>query len=1109
MAPSPPQSSLPVANFSPPSGRQVTLPERVEAFIEEICKKQNKDPPDNLARQNLSQLSEEKSIDILGKMAKRQIQHFSKLLMSMVAKSRNAEGLALRGNLANSPHTPDRNIVNSTRMTSSELKTGGVNRNRKSMVQTRLNFESFNVTRAVGNSSDNPIDLTSLDGGNHPKSVEDIETNNELTSPHTPKYDNNITTDYAQMGFESPVNNIQTGPVFAPKTPCNVQNSDRELNQRSDMASKAMLALGELEFRKRFLIRNYLRGDNLEEHATVGLINSLKCVDMEEFESIVWSKFGHKIIPETERIRHKNADWDSDKTHVYHCHVDLRGRQTFKGPYLENERTHLQRVLGDDNVLQVKFEEVTSEDKKSFPNSVIFDMNYCMYHSIAEEGIQLGLRRYRFYVYKDAIGGKKRLKNPNASSVTCYFVRTESGWEMDNCPYILSGLDFYKARLPFMHVHTVSLLPKYMDRFSLILSKTVKLDVDLSTVNVIDIGDIECKDENGNVVRDKNGEPLIHSDGTGLISEDLAMLCPRIYKGKYDDMQTDQHDALSGSRNSKRQRSDDSEPPLLIQVRLFYKGSAVKGTLLLDKRLAPRTICIRPSMIKVKGDPYIMDIESLDSLEIVTTTNKPHNAKLSRYLILLLHYGGVSADFFLNLLDKALNDIKEGKYSSKGAIQAALNNSGIDEDSIAVRMIYCGIPLNEPFLQSHLCRMMEGERKGLREGRIPVAECYYLMGTVDPTGKLKPDEVCVILENGQVSGDVLVYKHPGLHVGDIHVLKATYVREIEEAVGNSKYAIIFPTVGPRSLADEMANSDFDGDMYWVSRNLELLKSFKQSKPWFPPEEEPKKVEPPKGLHGIEEKERERMLFGEFLKCRFKPSYAVSLAADTWMRYMDRLLTPGLSESERDSVLKKINRLVNIYYDAVDAPKTGKDVQIPADLKVDQYPHFMEKAYVNDYNSTSVLGKIYDRVKLFEEEKVQSTQVWRLPCFDDGPPQSCIKKWETLYNEYLKEAREMSNEDSVPKGPAKAKKFQDMFAKYKEILYGAAEFELSPRSQKDICDEALAVYQIVYSNAEKSGVGKCGFAWKVAGHALCQLFMVKTGQISLGVSLEMTRQMFGR
>lgn len=77
-------------------------------------------------------------------------------------------------------------------------------------------------------------------------------------------------------------------------------------------------------------------------------------------------------------------------------------------------------------------------------------------------------------------------------------------------------------------------------------------------------------------------------------------------------------------------------------------------------------------------------------------------------------------------------------------------------------------------------------------------------------------------KDGQVSWEkVLVYRNPGLHFGDIHVLKATYVKELEDFVGTSKYAIFFPCNGPRSLADEIAGGDFDGDMYFVSRNPEV------------------------------------------------------------------------------------------------------------------------------------------------------------------------------------------------------------------------------------------------------------------------------------------------
>lgn len=38
--------------------------------------------------------------------------------------------------------------------------------------------------------------------------------------------------------------------------------------------------------------------------------------------------------------------------------------------------------------------------------------------------------------------------------------------------------------------------------------------------------------------------------------------------------------------------------------------------------------------------------------------------------------------------------------------------------------------------------------------------------------------------------------------------------------------------------------------------------------------------------------------------------------------MDRLLTPGV---EKEEVWSKIEKLINIYYDALDASKTGKKV----------------------------------------------------------------------------------------------------------------------------------------------------------------------------------------
>lgn len=60
-------------------------------------------------------------------------------------------------------------------------------------------------------------------------------------------------------------------------------------------------------------------------------------------------------------------------------------------------------------------------------------------------------------------------------------------------------------------------------------------------------------------------------------------------------------------------------------------------------------------------------------------------------------------------------------------------------------MILSGVPLNEPSLQYRLSHMANEERKGLKGGKLPITESFYLMGTADPTGVLNQDQVCVIL----------------------------------------------------------------------------------------------------------------------------------------------------------------------------------------------------------------------------------------------------------------------------------------------------------------------------------------------------------------------------
>ncbi|KAG8636202.1 hypothetical protein MANES_16G110000v8 [Manihot esculenta] len=776
--------------------------------------------------------------------------------------------------------------------------------------------------------------------------------------------------------------------------------------------SPQLQALGELEFRKAFLILSYMGSYKLEEVISADKIRAMGHLPMDKFEAEVWKAVGNRCgyIKENERVKY--LVWDCGKTHIYHCHVSSGGTYRFKGPYLTTMSNFLQRVLGDDNVLMVKFGKEDADKRCST-------------------------------MFKDG-GKEEKKKNPTTSPVKCFFVRTESDAFKDSRDYILHGKTIREARSIFMDVDKLPSLSNCMARFSLILSKTVNLEVNLSSVKIEKIDDIPCLDNDGNIVKGKDGKLLIHTDGTGFISEDLALKCPRrVQKGKCIDAN--------------------------------------------EMELCPGTIQVRPSMIKVEPDS-VQNACTKNSFEIVGTSNRPKGAYLSRNLIALLSYGGVPKEFFMDLLNNALEDAQGALSKKHVALRVAISNGEMDNFTVA-RMLFSGIPLDESHIQYHQLVLMREEKKSLKGGRIPVPESYYLMGTVDPTGTLEADEVCIILDNGQVSGKVLVYRNPGLHFGDIHILKATYVEGIEDFVGNAKYAILFPCKGPRSLADKMAGGDYDGDMYFVSRNPELVEKFNQSEPWNPPFSSSNV--PNKKPSDFSDEELEDELFRLFLMTRFQPSYTMGVAADSWLAIMDRLLILGDDRNdERNNMKRNMLDLIDKYYDALDAPKKGGEkIELPEQLKAELFPHHMEKKEEISYKSTSILGLIYDKVKLYMEEDTLETEVWKLHYFNEEVSESCLMKWEELYKHYRQDMTDALNQNTETKNEAA----NEVIKKYKAILYEASEFEESKRKEEDVFEEALAIYHISYNFAKARGDAKyCGFAWKVAGQALCKLYSLKQG-----------------
>ncbi|CAL2274879.1 unnamed protein product [Prunus armeniaca] len=906
----PPQTAMANVCLQPQPQQQphIALPPSVEDLLNQICNDRKQPQPDQNVRLRLSFLSEEKALQLLREIAERRtIKTLGGLITWMIREkpqyhcaspspspSKSDPASLLQTQLSASPITPP---VHKVRMEVTEQPGdhGGL--------RPPYSYSSASPSKVLrvypyqGPSSAPPSTITPV------------------------------------RLFKDPL------PLPQP-FPQGETSTNSSVDQPGDNGQAQLEALGELEFRRQFLILNYAGGNKLEKVLEPETIRSWKDLPMQLFETRVWEALGRNCI--STKDRHPTFDWDSGKTYVYHCEVSVDGSYKFKGPCLNNtKRTLLQKVLGDDNVLMVKFSDVVTEKVPT----AIKDHNYANYSKVAREGILVGLRRYRFFVFKDG-GNQEKKKNPTSSPVKCYFIRVGSNAAIDRSgDYKFSNRNIHETRCIFMHAHTESSVSNYMARFSLILSKTESLEVDWSLVKVEDIDDEYCLDESGNRIC-RDGKLLVHTDGTGFISEDLALLCPK--------------DLLKGDYISK-----EYIEPLLLQFRLFYEGRAVKGTFLINKTLPPKTIQIRPSMVKVKRDPTISDDQTVNSLEIVKVSKSHRNTYFSRHLIALLCHGGVPKEYFMGLLMKDLEDTHGVFCSRRAAFKVAYNHGEMDDDYSSVKMILSGIPLEESYLQYRLSILKKEENKSLRKGKICSPQSYMLMGTTDPTGILERDEVCVILDSGQMSGEVLVYRHPGLHFGDIHVLKARYVKELEYVVGNAKYAIFFSCKGPRSVADEMGGGDFDGDLYWVSRNPQLLECFKPSEPWIEASSSTPKVASPKPSELLPN-DIEDALIKLFLKTRFEPSFAMSEASDSWLAKMDRLLILGdSSNSEKARVKANMLRLVDLYYEALDAPKKGGKVVIPEELKSNQFPHYMER--VNSYKSTSILGLIYDTVNAYQLE----------------------------------------------------------------------------------------------------------------------------------------------
>lgn len=182
--------------------------------------------------------------------------------------------------------------------------------------------------------------------------------------------------------------------------------------------------------------------------------------------------------------------------------------------------------------------------------------------------------------------------------------------------------------------------------------------------------------------------------------------------------------------------------------------------------------------------------------------------------------------------------------------------------------------------------------------------------------------------------DVLVYKPPGAHPGDVRKLRNVRTDALDALVAGVDAercnGIFFSTRGRRAAADLMAGSDYDGDEFVVIAEPQLVANFAEAEAWDAP------PPPPSGVPGVKAaadvarhdapEQLQRQLALAYLE-RVRAASLVGRAALALDAQADLL---GCDDST-------VKRLVTTYYLALDGLRQG---QLDPGLDTKVHPEWM-------------------------------------------------------------------------------------------------------------------------------------------------------------------------
>ena len=245
---------------------------------------------------------------------------------------------------------------------------------------------------------------------------------------------------------------------------------------------------------------------------------------------------------------------------------------------------------------------------------------------------------------------------------------------------------------------------------------------------------------------------------------------------------------------------------------------------------------------------------------------------------------------------------------------------------------------------------------------IPRSDGCRVLGIPDPAGVLAEGEIFLLCEYKvgtdttrlPVVGDVMVYRNPCLHPGDVQRLKAVD----KPCLRPYRNVLVLPTVGRRSVAACCSGGDLDGDVFSVIWATDLV--------------------PPPGLThpalDYDELARKAAEDAKSAKVSNDPSppfsgrdlatfFCTAATNDTLGKIAHMHLAQS-DHSPRGALDPDAMKLAEAQSLAVDFPKTGVPPRVPKRVKTDidrrGYPDFMQKMHRRMYTSCKTLGKMFRR-----------------------------------------------------------------------------------------------------------------------------------------------------